>query len=376
MSSYGTINANVVNYGEIDTVLDAPTPLYVYGDYTQLGGVTNVVDGTTLDVYSGANGGGNFNLDNGNVFVDGYATLAVTADYQQTGGLLQTNNAAITVGADVDLNGGETWLTYGPGLASGGALTVSGGMLEVDYTTAGFAESATIGGQYAGLVELDGGELAAQGVAVTGDGKLTGTGTVNSSLTNAGEVDAAPDGYGLLTITGSLTQTAGVVNVSNSSSSNATLAVGGGITENAGNANLNGGATIEAGINILLGAVFSGYGNLAGDITNAGSMNIVGSMYGSLVMGVFTQTSTGVLTLDLTQGYGGGISANTANLGGGLVLSCPDGFTPGPGYEIDPVEANTLNGGFATLAMPAPSSGSWYWSYIDPNTEFRMWVQA
>ena len=149
LSGYGIINANVLNYGEIDTVLNAPTPLYVYGDYTEFMGVTNIVNGTTLDVFSRANGGGNFTLENGNVFVDSYATLYVTGEYAQFNGNLDASYAAVSVGGDVALSGGTMWLAFGPGLASGGALTVSGATLEVDYTTAGFSGTATIGGDTA-----------------------------------------------------------------------------------------------------------------------------------------------------------------------------------------------------------------------------------
>jgi hypothetical protein len=72
---------------------------------------------------------------------------------------------------------------WGQGLVSDGALTVTGGKLEVDYTDATFIGTASIGGVH------------------------------------AGEVDAATDGFGILTVAGNFTQTNGVTNVSSFSGS-------------------------------------------------------------------------------------------------------------------------------------------------------------
>jgi fibronectin-binding autotransporter adhesin len=383
---YGSVYADVVNEGEIDTVLDAPTPLYVYGDFTQYLGVinnivsvTNIVGGTTLDVYAGANGGGNFVLRGGNVNDDNSATLNVAGAYEQYAGAFTASYADLaSVRGAVTLNGGTFEMDYGGGLSSGGALAVNGGVFTLNYATASIGAAATVGDDNSGggIAALDGATLNAVSVSVKSNGILTGTGSINASLTNAGEVDAATSGYGTLVVAGTFTQNSGVTNVSSTSSSNGWL-VSGTITENGGAINLNGGGTIEADVNILLGAVFSGYGDVDGGVTNAGSINVFGPYYAYLDIYTFTQTDSGVLTLDLIYGYSGGLSVGTANLGGTLALNFTDGFTPEPGYyNIIPIEYNTRNGGFNFTPPPAPPGATWHTLYDDAHHMFEVWLQA
>jgi hypothetical protein len=258
LSGYGSVNTNVYNKGEIDTVANAPAPLTIYGHFTQYGGVTNVVNFSELDVadYAAGNAfedgsGGSFDLRGGNVFVDYSAVFGVGEGYHEIAGYLFGVFATFNVGHQVVLDGGMTEMVYGAGLSAGGALTVTNAKLWMYYNNADFGGTTTING--GGTMELDAANLNTASVIVNAGAVLMGTGGVSSSVTNAGEIDASPFNVpGTLTIAGSLTQTAGVTNISNSSNySPGKLAVGGVFNEEAGTVNLIGGGTLEGALNIL-----------------------------------------------------------------------------------------------------------------------------
>ena len=195
-SGYGIVSANVVNFGEFDTLYEAPSPLYILGAYTEKTGayngvptgVTNVNYGDTLNV------AGLVDVRAGVVNVDSNGSnLIAQASFTQEGGLVDLNVGTITV-------------------------------------TGVYAES--------GLTTLEAGTLIASGnpygVEVTGSARLCGYGAIFAGVLNASEIDPQS---GTLAVIGLYTQTAGVTNIV----SGATLSVTGLLDEQNGLFNLSGG---------------------------------------------------------------------------------------------------------------------------------------
>ena len=343
-SGYGTVTAGVNNAGEIDVT--ASETLAVSGAYVQTAGVTNLgpnsTDGgaqlTVAAAFVEQGGAVNLGTDN---------TLAVTGDYGQSGGTVSgSSGGGITVGVEAVVSGGTLALYYGA-LTDAGAATLAGGTVQLDYAS-----------------------LSTSSVQIDAGAVLSGSGSVTGDVSNAGEVDVGD--YDTLSVVGSYTQTAGVTNVG--VSYGAELDVSGFFDEQGGTLNL-GGATLQAGGGLWIesGAAFAGYGTIDGDVVNAGSLTVDGSISGVLdVNGTYTQTGAAVLTLDLQGGYYNTVLSvsGQASLDGAFVLNCLDGQPAPVGAELYSVAFNTFSGGFTSLTLP-PCDGTWvvvydnYWFLLE-----------
>ena len=131
-----------------------------------------LLDGAASQIYSGTSGTTNA--------LAGFVTNAATGSFTVQNGADFTSAAAFSNAGTLTINGGGTFIPGGTGA----------------YTQTG------------GTTILDGGTLGTSGnqINIQG-GTLSGPGTVNADLTNAGEVDLGSN-PGILTVTGNYMQTA------------------------------------------------------------------------------------------------------------------------------------------------------------------------
>jgi hypothetical protein len=105
----------------------------------------------------------------------------------------------------------------------------------------------------------------------------------------------------------------------------------------------------------LQGGRLVGGGTIVGNVRNAGEVSVGGDMAaGQLtIMGNYTQTAAGTLTLEI-GGYNPGVGydllavTGSAALDGTLNVSLINGFIPTSGDTFQPLTFNTRNGVFAT----------------------------
>jgi hypothetical protein len=347
-SGYGSVYANVLNDGEIDTVSGAPSPLYVYGSYTQLIGtqqnpsVTNVKYGATLQVT------GLVDVQGGTVNVDGNGSnLIALANFSQENGW-------------VDLNLGMVNVT-GVYAESGGLTTLEAGTLTADGS----------------------GDPSGYGLQVTNYAVLSGYGFIKAGTFDADEIDVVG---GTLAVTGGYKQT-GTTNVA----SNATLSVTGMLDEQAGALNMADSTLhVYGGYLIESAALLDGGGSLIADVTNSGTIECgsATALDGFVVLrdttnnvdvinGNFAQTATGVLDMKI-----GGVNAydrlgvnGTVSLGGTLNLNLIDGYVPSPNDQFFMIQGNG-SGGFAAISLPTENNGTFVPKYNWDGMAFYVYFQG
>jgi hypothetical protein len=138
-----------------------------------------------------------------------------------------------------------------------------------------------------------------------------------------------------------------------------TMGSGGNYTQSAGSTTVDGTlVTTGAGtIQVNGGNLFGSGGNLKGNTTNSGTLNIGDKTLTAgteTVTGIYTQNSAGALDIDV-----GGTSAGTsldqltvsgaASLNGTLNLDLINGFIPTIGSTFDILNASSVTGTFATV---------------------------
>ncbi len=365
----GTLTVNG-DYDENSSMLTLQSALIAADNFNVASGALLTGVGTLTDNASGDQAFlGGLEQDGSTVTDDG--AITTTGAFVETAGVMNLNSgASLSANGDYDQSGGTVSGYFSAALTAGGAANVTGGLLAL-YYTAGFQSvgTMTISG---GGVQLEDGVIGAYQVLVQPGGVLSGSGSVNTSVINDGEVDATD--YGTLSVSGSYTQTGGATNVG--AVQDAVFAVSGALTEQGGTVSLNNG-TLQATLDIESGASFWGYGTIDGGVTNDGSLTIGGGMSVTLyINGDFTQTGDGALTEDLSYG-----SYNTmlnvsgqAALDGAFILNSVDGEAPFVGVEMAPVQYGSYTGGFASLSLPAPSSGTWVEQYT--SGYFQMNVES
>jgi hypothetical protein len=347
-SGYGSVYANVVNDGEIDAVSSEPSPLYVFGAYTQLIGtqqnpsVTNVNYGGTLQVT------GLVDVQGGTVNVDGNGSnLIALVNFTQENGWVDLNLGAVAV--------------TGVYAQSGGLTTLEGGT----------------------LTAADVGDSSGYGLQVTNYAVLSGYGFIKAGTFDAAEIDAVG---GTLAVTGGYKQT-GTTNVANG----ATLSVTGMLDEQAGALNMADSTLhVYGGYLIESAALLDGGGSLIADVTNSGTIECgsATALDGFVVLrdttnnvdvinGNFTQTATGVLDMKI-----GGVNAydrlgvnGTVSLGGTLNLNLIDSYVPSSNDQFFMIQGNG-SGGFAAISLPTESNGTFVPKYNWDGMAFYVYFQG
>jgi hypothetical protein len=127
-----------------------------------------------------------------------------------------------------------------------------------------------------------------------------------------------------------------------------------GFTQTAGSVDLSGG-TLSGTLIDIQGGSLSGSGTINASVRNAGQVNPGGSGAGQLTInGNYTQTSSGVLNIDLgglTPGtqYDQLVVSGTVTLDGTLNITLVNGFTPSTGDTFTILTYSAFTGQFATI---------------------------
>jgi hypothetical protein len=324
-------------------------------------------------------------LDNVSITVDG--TYTVTLNVNAT-------VASLTVGASIGEQalsvGGVTLALDGASsINSNGVLGLNGGVLASDgvLTVAGLLDwrggtmrgTGPIAVSPGGLLELSGVSKFLSGVtidnagtAIWSDGRIyANEGAVINNLEGA-TFDVQSDrnftyqsdrgtfnNHGLFRKASTTGMTSVYVPFHNHGTVallSGTLNFGTGLTQTAGTTILNGGSLTAGALVDIQGGILTGFGNITGNVSNAGQVN-PGLAYGVLsIQGVYTQTPAGVLNIEIGGPTPGtefdrlnivGTGGN-AVLDGTLSISLIDGFTPILDDSFEIMTFHSVAGDFAS----------------------------
>ena len=305
----------------------------------------------------------------------GNATLDIDSGAALSG--FGTISGSVTNAGTITASGGTLHLT-GP-IAGGGGLVAAAGAV-LDLTTGG-----TLGGNIsgAGMLKLDGATAfiinagappTISQIQVDAGATLSGSGTVKSSVTDVGTVNAAGGTLTLGAITG-----AGALTAANGAVID--LTAGGALTEKisgAGTLQLDrttsytlASATISiAALLVDSGATLSGSGNISGSVADAGTITASGGTLhlNGAVTGSGALVAAANATLDLAAGgtFGGNISgAGTLKLDGATAFTFGGGVISASQIRVDSgatlsgngtvkgsvTDAGTLNAAGGTLTL-------------------------
>lgn len=200
-------------------------------------------------------------------------------------------------------------------------------------------------------------------------GAINGPGTLNASAftVREGSISAALAGSGSLTKSGNGTVTLSGLNLYTGTTTidGGTLTVmgelgGSGVTVNAGGT-LGGSGTFTAPVVVASGGTVVGTGSYSAVEIQAGGLLSPGASPGLFqVAGRLTLAGTTLLEISGTGTRGlayDAITAGSIRYGGTLQLSLLSGFTPALGNSFDLIDGATESGTFASLNLPALSSG-------------------
>ncbi len=324
------------------------------GALTQAGSGTTILTGA--NTYSGATNisAGTLQIGNGGT-TGSLGTGALT----NNGTLAINRSDAVTLAGVVAGTGALTQAGSGTTILTGantysGATTISAGTLQI-------GNGGTTGSLGTGAVTNNGALAINRADAVTLAGVIAGTGALTQAGSGATTLSAANTYSGGTSVTGGILRVSslsalgtGAVNVGSgaileqsvASDTNFTLGLSGAgtlrklgtglltfanpvtigiLAVDAGAARVN--ATLTGSVTVASGAFLDGIGTITGNVTNAGRLAPGNSIGALTVGGNFTQSSTGVLEVEFSNG-GSLIDlltvTGTATLGGTLRLVAED----------------------------------------------------
>lgn len=304
----------------------------------------NDVNGVTLD--TSALSGSLSVMANGIINQGGALNIAGTSTFTSGGSPMSLGDAGNLFTGDVALNGGDTILAAGSGIALG-PTAISGNL---NVTVSGGSITQTSALSISGLATFNAGAGSISLGAANSFGTL-GVNGASATVNTSGGVDvgvSSVSGTYSLTTGGAITQSGGVT------AGLLTLNSGGPITMTAGN-------SVAILGNVTRGGAFSFY--------NAGSINIAGGFSAGALGNSITIQSGGDITLDPSSNF------TTTGLGNDVILAAGGNFTNNSGsitpistsgggrfliYSTDP-SLNALNGMLFTfeepgVAYPTPPS--------------------
>jgi hypothetical protein len=364
----GELNAagsgGLTNTGTIQTLSSALSTQFMGGTIDNQG---------TMTLDGGADGfccsSGSLHLTNSsNITVGSGKTFALGAIFSQTAGTTTVSGSMTGVGP-FSITGGAL-AGNAPVLTNPNTLTASGGTGTIKVHGTGTLAQANIGAGITLVVEASGADAALNGPAASftdaGTVQLTATTSNNASfdggggtMTNSGTIETLPGSGGTRTL---------FEKIANSGTITIGANTGGGCCSS-GNLQLanSGAITVASGKAFTLGGIFSqsaGTTTVDGTLTApSGSFPISGGTVrgGGTLVGNVTNTggtfapgaSPGTLTVtgDYTQGAGGTLAADVA------------GTTAGTGYDRLSVSGNVSLDGTLAIATGAgftPPSGQTY----------------
>ncbi len=295
------------------------------------------------------------------ITLDGTYTVTLAAS---------TTVRSLTLGAD---DGTQTLLVRGGG---GGNVTLTvtqdlanSGEVRLESDAAGFASNLTVSegtltNTEDGVINVNAG--AGGGRAITARLDNQGEINVNTDLT-LGRAGADHANSGSIHITGgnlSLVQTGDTPSFANTGNievaQGRTLSIQGGSFSHTSPGSISGGGTVS-----IQGAAFSGNGPIAASVANAGQVS-PGSSAGALnIAGSYSQTSAGVLALEIGGTAAGSgfdqlnVSGSVA-LAGTLNLTVIGNFVPGPCDSFQVMTYSSRTGGFSSINGLAAGSGMFF----------------
>jgi hypothetical protein len=278
---------------------------------------------------------GSFTLQNGR-------SLTTTVAFRNAGSVTVGAGSTFSAGGAWTQTGGSTTLTGGSLTASGlvdiqggvlsGSGTINANVHNADNVAVAGGNTLTINGTYTqtgGSTTLTGGSLTASGLVDIQGGVLSGSGTLQANVRNAGNVAVATGNP--LTINGTFTQVAG------------------------GNTTLTGGSLTASGLVDIQGGILGGVGTINASVRNAGELVLgaLGSTGRMSITGTYTQTASGLLHLDLAgpsagTGYDQLVINGQATLAGALEVILINGYVPTHGASFQLV---TFGGGHGTTTF-------------------------
>ena len=313
--------------------------------------------------------------DSSDVTMNG--ALSLTGDYVENGGTLtlqgasvSANNLDVSIGAVFSGDGAVNANVYNAGEvdtdASGSPLAVSGAYTQTaGVTNVVSASSLSVTGaldEQGGVLNLEGGSLTVNGgYTVESAASLVGDGQITGDVTNAGTVNA---NVGALAVVGAYTQTGGATNIA----SGDILSVTGLLDEKAGALNLNGGGlTAGGGYTVEAAASLAGDGQVAANVTTAGTVTPDQSGNALAVAGGYTQTGgvtniwfNAVLSVTAALDEQGGL-LNLVSGGPQVSLQVNGGYTVESAasfYGCGMIQANVTNNGTFQVGGDGTSSVS------------------
>jgi uncharacterized repeat protein (TIGR01451 family) len=323
-------------------------------------------------------GAGTVAMVSGAATVSGAVTLTGTGGFATSGGTLtlngttavpQMNQSGGTVNGsgNISISANSSW--SGGTLAGTGSYTIPAGVtLAISNASAPSTLSRTI---------------ANNGGSITYTPVLNILTLSNGTIDNSGTLDLQSDAgiasVGATAINnnagGTLVRSAGtttevvdppVANAGTVLLQAATTKFNGGLTQTAGITTLGPGNL--AGTIAINGGTLNGTGTITGTVTNGGNFNPGTSPGAVTITGDYTQTSTGVLNVDL-NGTTAGTQYDQVNVSGNVTLdgtlNATLGYSPAAGDTFDVLKIGaTRTGDFATKNLPTfPSGGSVTASY-------------
>jgi len=311
----------------------------LFNGATVSGGTIATGGSGVVEVFTGAIANLNGVTNTGTFSLPDKATLEITGTSTNTGtmGTFAPGTGVVALSPGRDLNNAGTLQASG------------GGTFEVNMGGGGIINNTgtlqAIGGST--LEVFNGGTVTNKGTFfVDGVSKLIFSGV--PSITNSGMVGIASGGT-LDTRGSNYVQTAGVTNV-------------------------NGVLSTAPGLVDIRGGTLSGAGAVVGDVKNGGTVAPGNSPGILLVTGNYTQTSAGLLDIEI-----GGLAAGSgydqlrvfgdASLAGTLDVDLIDSFAPTADAFFDILLTGfffpgSVSGTFNTVDLPTLSTGTWAVSYL------------
>ncbi len=357
----GSNGSYTLNSGLLSAKKNETIGSYGTGSFTQIGGTHAVTGGLTLSTFSGSNG--SYTLNSGNL-----SAGSEIIGHHGTGASFTQNGGTNTVKYDLALGYGTTG--NGSYIMSGNSgLLTNGSEIIGSEGTGVFTQND---GSHAIKQNLSVGAFAgSNGSFILNSGKLsvgliedigqygTGTFTQNGGEHTVGEhlslgswVSNAGSGtYNLMG--GTLAVLKGINNWGSFYVGTGTTATVGGIGfYNRGGALLSGGGTIAGNVTSF-GTV--GPGNSPGVLSIEGNYTQWASgTYAAEIGGLLAGTQYDVLNVSGTAFLDGLLNVSLFDLGSGL-------FAPQAGDYFDILTANTITGSFSSLSFAALSNPNLFW---------------
>jgi hypothetical protein len=366
--------------------VEVETGTFFLGGSGTIGGSLSVSAGATLslsgpsllDPSASLTGAGTVQL--GSSFSSGGTTILT--DSWTVANILISNNGTVNFAVDVHLPG----LTLAGGTLTGtGNVTVEGTFTWTWGVMFGVGSTTSLG-----TADLSGSFASRDlnGRTLFNAGTMTWTGTTEFSIFNGGMIDNQPGGvfaiHGDATLRGEVTgdptgtfvnegtlvkeassQTTTIrvpfTNVGTVQLQTGTLSFSAGYLQQDGSTEIASGTSLTvAGVGLnLQGGVLSGTGTVNGNLVNAGLVTPGGDgTAGTLtVTGSYTQTDSGVLSIDLGgltagSGYDQLLVSGPVTLGGTLRVQLINAFQPFPGDTFSILTFSSRTGDFAVDQFP------------------------